>query len=373
MAETDKMFSTKDNANVLFLNTRFHFGTTSSSNQKTSLTEDTQDVYLTQENGTGYSFFKVDGTDDEYILAVKNTTGEENHLTFTLNGWTLKKVAVSPEEDYKKVNVKGWTTESRNHLVDPELTAYMTGQDFETCLVTGVDYEDKTVTLQRVNVAKKVMRNLTDGANGANIIHNKANEEAKVLANGFHLFVPDMHDFNMSTNTAGVKSMTNGNTDGTNMLIAQVTNSNGAKVIPASSTKDGKSYTNYALTYKYYKLNESGEATGSVIEGDEAFYRIAVGGASSSGNQGYLPLLTSSVDPSSSSYGTNPSNAKFTIIFEDEIQVEEEGVATLIDDVESTGHVTTTAGYYNLNGQKLNGQPTMSGLYIKNGKKVYVK
>lgn len=373
--ESMKQWSDKDGANVLFLNTRFHFGTSSSSNPKTSLTEDTQDIYITQENGTGYSFYKVPGTDDEYILAVRNTTGAADHLTFTLNGWIVKKVAVSTDE--KKVNVKGWTTESRDHVIDPELTTYMTGVDFETCLVTGVDYEAETVTLQRVNTSKKVMRNLSDGANGANIIHNKANEEAKILNGGFHLFVPDMHDYTQG-GTNNQKSVTNGNTDGTNMLIAQVSNSNGAKVIPATSTINGKNYTNYALTYQYYKLDADGNKYGSKINGDEAFYRIATGGASSSGNQGYLPLLTAYVDPSSSSYGTNPSSennngAKFSIIFVDEPELDNYGIATQINEVESTGRVTTSEGFYNLNGQKMNGVPTKKGLYIVNGKKVLVK
>ena len=65
------------------------------------------------------------------------------------------------------------------------------------------------------------------------------------------------------------------------------------------------------------------------------------------------------------------ANAKFVIVFEDENGIEIDGVATRIDDVESAGHVST--GYYNMNGQKMNGQPTQSGLYIVNGKKVYVK
>ena len=362
--ETDKKYSDKAGKNVLFLNTRFAWGTGS----KTSLTEDnTESVYLTQENGTAYSFFEVPGTSDEYILAVKNT-GEMNHLQLTLNGWIVKKVAVSPEEDYKKVNVKGWTTESRNHVVDPELTAYMTGVDFETCLVTGVNYADKTVTLTRMGNTQ-VMTKLIDGEKGANIIHNKANEEAKVLAGGFHLFVPDMHDYNMTNDANGVKAKT----DKTSLLIAQVTNSNGAKVIPASSGD----YTNYALTYKYYKLDANGNKTGKIIEGDEAFYRIANGGASSSGNQGYLPLETKYVDPSSSSYGTNPSNdsngAKFSIIFEDEFEDINPGITTTIGDIESSERVVTTEGFYNLNGQKMNGIPTQKGMYIVNGKKVLVK
>jgi hypothetical protein len=346
-----KTFSTIDNADVPFLATRFQFA---SEPAKTQLSTDTE----VKGNGN-YAFYKVDGSTDEWILAVKNT-GSMQHLTFTLNGWIVKKVAVST--DQKSVNVKGWTTESRDHVIDPELTAYMTGKDIETCLVTDVDYDNKTVTLTRMDNTQ-VMTKLANGEKGANIIHNKANEEVKILNNGFHLFVPDMHDYDKANDANGEKTITGK----TSMLIAQVSNTNGAKSIPASSTKDGVNYTNYALTYKYYKLDENGNKTGSQIEGDEAFYRIATGGASSSGNQGYLPLLTSEVKPKD-----NGTSAKygFTFVFEDYQEIPTEVLAP--ETFETSERVENNV-FYNLNGQKLNGLPTKSGLYIMNGKKVIIK
>ena len=95
------------------------------------------------------------------------------------------------------------------------------------------------------------------------------------------------------------------------------------------------------------------------------FYRVANGGATGKPNTAYLPLLTSMVKPKGS------AGAKFTFIFADEIE-EEEGTVTAIEEI---ANVIGTADevWYNLNGQKLNGRPTKSGLYIMNGHKVVVK
>jgi hypothetical protein len=337
----------------------------------------------------------VTGTTDEYILAIKND-GAKRHLTLSLAGYQLRKLAVS--KDPKKLNIRGWATESRDHVIDPELTAYLTGKDIETCVVTGVNYAAKTITLKRVysrpnNTADEnttagegtttpayVMRKLADGDKGASILHNKAvtsltatDGEIKILDGGFHLFVPDMHDYDKANDANGDKTIT----DNTSMLVARVTKTTSTDKIPGSSGN----YTNYALTYKHFKLDADGNQVSgsSIVEGTEAFYRIATTGASSSGNQGYLPLETKYVDPSNASYGTNPStnnngeNAKFSIIFEDEFENINPGITTTIDDIESSGRVVTSEGFYNLNGQKINGIPTQKGMYIVNGKKVLVK
>ena len=40
---------------------------------------------------------------------------------------------------------------------------------------------------------------------------------------------------------------------------------------------------------------------------------------------------------------------------------------------ESVARNATAAGWYTLDGRKLNGKPTKKGLYIHNGKKVVIK
>ena len=311
----------------------------------------------------------------DYIVAIMNTTGSKSNLTLSLDGFRVQKLAVST--DPKKLNIRGWATESRDHVIDPELTAYLTGKDIETCVVTEVNYAAKTITLQRVYSSANntnrslVMNSLEDGDTGASILHNKAvtsltatDGEVNILNGGFHLFVPDMHDygFDKDNNYIGQKSIT----DNSSMLVAQVSNSNGVRVIPGSSGN----YTNYALTYKYLRSSDGNIADDvDLNDGVEAFYRIATNGASSSGNQGYLPLLTNPETPS----GSGNSHAKFSIIFEEEFENINPGITTTIDDIESSGRVVTSEGFYNLNGQKMNGIPTQKGMYIVNGKKVLVK
>ncbi len=318
-------------------------------------------------------------TYQDYVFAILNNGETKRHLVLSFGGYELKKLAVS--KDPKKVNIRGWATESRDHVIDPELTAYMTGKDFETCLVTNVDYAAKTVTLTRVhssasgsdsNNGKYVMSSLADGGKGASIIHNRAvtdltatNGEVSILDGGFHLFVPDMHDYKENGGNENKKRLT-GDAFSTNMLVAQVSPATGNGKIPGIEGD----YTNYALTYKYLRKSDGIIADGEELnDGVEAFYRIATNGASSSGNQGYLPLLTNPETPS----GPGNSPAKFSIIFEEEFENINPGITTTIDDIESSGRVVTSEGFYNLNGQKINGIPTQKGMYIVNGKKVLVK
>jgi hypothetical protein len=63
-----------------------------------------------------------------------------------------------------------------------------------------------------------------------------------------------------------------------------------------------------------------------------------------------------------------------SIVFFDELEDVNGGITTVIDDaLQSNADDGNNAEWYNINGQKLNGKPTASGLYIINGKKVVVK
>lgn len=332
-------------------------------------------VKLTNVNDANNVVNAEDEESGDYIMAVYNSGNAARDLTFTLNGWVVKKMSVSI--DAKNVNRYGWTTESRDHVIDPELTAYMTGYDFHTYLVTGVNYSQKNVLLTEV-ANNKVMRNLSDGQNGANIIYCKTGAEVlpgngetrnvQILNGKFHLFVPDMHDYikNRTDGLTNLKSITNGNTDGTNMLIAQVNPTTESTLIPPTNGN----YTNYALTYLYYDLDTSGNIINpntNPTDGGEAFYRIANGGASSIGNQGYLPLLTQELQ----GVGLLPAQTqRFNIVFveEDESDTDTVEGVQIFDQKQYDGTF-----FYNLNGQKLDGKPTTRGIYIVNGKKVFVK
>lgn len=279
----------------------------------------------------------TDGSGDEIFAMQMADNAATADVTLHFNGYTVRKVAVSDAP--KKVNKYGWTSESREHVIDPELTSYMTGVNFSTYLVTDVDYDNYKVTLTAIDNDHLMPAANADGSVNACLIHNHAGEEVKILNDGFHLFVPDMH----KTLPAATSS---------SKLKAQLT----AGTV-AETTGD---YTNFAFTYLYYDTTDGSIPDDAELEdGGQAFYHIASGGATSLGHQGYLPLLTSELPADVVNGGRG-----FALSFGN-------GDMTA---VEATRNVAPkTDVYYNLSGQKLDGKPSQRGLYIVNGKKMYVK
>lgn len=343
VAEDD--YTMGDEGEVYFLTNKYAFG----SGNKVDFGSDANSV-IYQVKDVNPNASEEEGED--YIMAIYNA-GEESNLTLTLNGWCVKKMSVSTDE--KKVNKYGWTTESRARIIDPSLLAYLTGYDFETCMVPSVDYDNYVVNLEPY-AATDIVSVATDGDNNAYIIHNKAEEAVSILNGGFHLFVPDMNDYTASR-TDGRTNQKTQKDQSSYLLVSQVSSTNGQKTIPATSGN----YTNYALTYKYYDLDEDGNIISAQKEGREAFYRINKGGASSIGNQAYLPLLTDNLVDANGHYKSNAYHLEYVDVPDD------------IETLESTANQNGNAVYYNLNGQKLNGVPTESGLYIVNGKKIVIR
>lgn len=346
-----KTHSTIDNADVPFVATRFQFASQSS---KTQLSTDTE----IKGNGN-YAFYKVNGSDDEWILAVKNT-GSMQHLTFTLNGWVVKKVAVST--DSKTVNNLGYASESRDHEIDPELMGYMTGTGLKAYTVTSVNYGEEPGSVPAITLSAVPQENVigaaTTGDHNAYIIYNTdaaVNESKKVSAinNGFHLFVPDMHD---------KTKMADGITDATDAQKSRLDVTNNS----LCSWLEGGSIPQTIGKYTVYLMNSKGynEVTGQVVEGEEAFYR-ASNKASLGANKAYLQLLTEKVMPSNG----KPANSRMAIIFVDD---ESGSETTALDGVNSTETISSDSGYYTLSGVKVE-RPTKSGIYIKNGKKIIIK
>ena len=343
-------YSEKDNADVPFLAARFKFASQTS---KTDMVTGGEIM-----NGSNYSFFKVPNTSDEWIVAVKNTTGAVNHLTFTLNGWIVEKVAVST--DPKAVNTKGWTSESRNHAIDATLTAYLTGKDMKTYFVGQPNYNDRTLVLTDVGSSedKHVMP-----ANTGCVIFNATDENKAIILNdGFHLFVPDMHDTEKLANAAATI-----NNAKVNMLKPQLAEKN---PMQRTESVDNIEHTVYVLSYKFYQLDGNGNANNSTaVEGPEMFYRIAADKSIGlRANSAYLLLPTGEVKPQGA------SGAKYSFIFADYDDLVFDsfgGIATGVETIEAAHQAQE--GWYTINGQKLSGRPTTSGLYIVNGKKVLVK
>ena len=296
---------------------------------------------------TGKNFDKTLTIGDDKVFIMKNNA--EQNIELWLNGYEIHKIGVS--RDPKTVNVKGYASESRDHRIDHSLTEYFTGADVKAYVVQGADYDNRTLTLFDIASDDASILAAEQGC-----IIGTNDEKLEIIDGGFHLFVPDMHD------TGNYLHGTYGN-----MLVANVDDDDEGKGKLLGMFDGDK--TNYALTYRYQMLKEDGTPYGDVIEGDEMFYRVSNKGIKLHKNSAYLQLPTSEVKPSPSRPAGCPM---FTFVFTelDEGEtvitgIEEAGV--LIEDEEAN------AVWYNLNGQKLNGKPSARGIYIRNGKKVFVK
>lgn len=300
------------------------------------------------ENNASVTLSTNDGTDDViYVIP-----GDGTNLTLYFNGLTVRKIAVS--EDPKMVNIKGWATESRRRVIDPELTGYMTGTNLQTFIVTQQP-ADNTVSLTRIDNQGVVMDAVPEGTdnNAACIIFNNdpnyedegseteegiTPNKVEILDGKFHLFVPDMHDYGTD---GALKSLMSENY--TNNQLKSAVDPN-TKV---NANEDGK--TNYVLAYKGYH-----EVTGERVIGKESFYRVQRTGIMSAGNQAYLPVDNSALAQ------------MLNLVFDDS---ETDGIKETL----KPALTQQNSVYYNLSGQRVNGVPTSRGIYIVNGKKVIVK
>ena len=293
---------------------------------------------------SGADFTATIEADGDVIYVVKNAA--EQDLELWLNGMKVKKIGISV--DKKSLDNLGWATESRERVIDPDLTWYLTGQNIETIFVTGVEYgepgKNGEVTLSRVTTpgteGSVVLCALNDGDAGACMLHNTAGSAVSIIDKGFHLFVPDMHDYG----TDDAKKTVSENTS--SQLIAQVT----AGTIADADEANG--LTNYILSTTFY---DNGKEKKS---GPLAFYRVKEGGANSGGHNAYLQLETASVAPEGS------STTAFSMVFDN---------GDAVNGINELNINQTSGRSYTINGMKLEKIPTKKGVYIVNGKKVVIK
>ena len=297
---------------------------------------------------TSRNFDKViTGVDDNKLSNVyimKNDA--ERDVELWMNGLMIQKIGVSVKEDWKTIGSTGFVSESRNHKIDHSLTAEFTGLPIKAYIVTGIDDDADAAGNRGVDVREAGVLQENQGcfiANDMEAAYQEGeNKSVNILGDGYtHLFVPAIHNMDeYSGYTNYMQPMINGGT------IQQKSN--------------GK--INYALSSKHYSPSNPSQ----VVYGQVGFYRADKNkGATIPKNGAYLAVE----EPVA-----NNANAFYLRLEGTEEPLAEDFGDQDITAVKGIENAAAFEGdWYNMNGQKLNGRPNTSGIYVVNGKKVVIK
>ena len=324
----------------------------------------------------------------DYIVAIMNTTGSKSNLTLSLDGFRVQKLAVST--DPKQIGKTGYTTESRKHQIDHTLTAELTGKPIKayTATYAGTATAPDYKTMVLTEISNKTRHNMeaatSNGGFTGCILYNDVTDDDKsvsILDGGFHLFVPDMHD-GYGDNTQDVLLVSDDNKP-LNVLksflpqdnyftyyttVSQVTSLGEDHFLLPDEGSD----KTLILSARKYKYGTDPTNPDNVTELTEvSFVRVDPNGFGGKG--AFLNKCSAYiVMPADQMKVLNSTNgAKVNVVFESDLFDMNDGIATGVTTIPAE-NASDTDTYYTLSGMKIN-RPTQSGLYIKNGKKVYVK
>lgn len=248
----------------------------------------------------------------------------------------------------KSVNKLGFATESRAHAIDHTYTGKFTSNDVNAYIITSDNYDYTAYKGATISLGEPV--DVIPENTG--VVLYKAGTTAQTTA---PLFYPAVNIANSSVEG--------------NMMVACVESQT------VEPTNDD--YTTFIMSmFKGTYNKTSGQSTEPTEQNYEGFYPIQKAGTIGA-NKAYLQILTSSIPKALWDGGNgqgNANQAKGYILID--VDYEGYGETTAIDrvSVEDENATGTNEGvYYNLSGQKLQGTPTAKGIYVKNGKKVYVK
>ncbi len=332
------------------------------------------------------AYIDMDEKDSQGNYVVDFYGQESTNITMYLSDVLIEHMAVSMDE--KKLNAIGWASESRQRYIDHSLNKVFNDVPVKAYLATGQAMDDDNKFIKAIKLTEVTLPMELSQANGVAgvgtqtgcILHNDDEEEATIS-----LFVPAIHDYidadyinqnsigNTYVNTYGVDETTrlqNVDTEkifamsqsvGNNMMVADL---DGTKV-PYS--EENAEYCYYVLSYKWTDPQNVTHPTAEELANGatyvEKFVRVAQGGATMNKNSAYIRLPQASVNPH--------FQQAVDIIFDGE-EGNLNGITDLTIGRNNGVQQGESDNYYTLSGQKIN-KPTVPGIYVKNGKKVYVK
>lgn len=284
----------------------------------------------------------------------------------------VEKIGVTNIE--KSINKLGYATESRNHSIDHTYTGEFTLDDANAYAIT--TYEGETYVYKGYPEVKKSENEVTVVPANTGVVLYKANAEAKVSV---PLFYPACNNESPTDDDLA--------TLGNNWMYPNV-----ESLLHSEETQkwNDTDCTKFIMTTKAYTYDKKTDSTVQKEESTvEAFYRMRIDIDSNhteaertknntiGANKSYL-LIPSDKLPTALWNGGNgkgvPMNAK-GVIFIDLENVEGEDAMTTGINAISEQIVDSDAQnvYYSLDGMRIEGKPNAKGVYICNGKKIYIK
>lgn len=264
--------------------------------------------------------------------------------------------AIGVTNEWKMMtNGNGWATDSRERRIDYSETATFTKSNLQPYVTYGDpewDAEDENkdcgwIATKEVNVIASM--ETTGDANRGIILEDKANTADKTIFSGerrlIPLFVPACNIDNDDISGNKIKH-----------------NINEKANMPASDND----YLRYVFTNAYFGAVKKGATIpeGAVATvADEYSYYIVRQAGTLRANSSYLEV------PNDAETNASIKMRQMFMYIAAETDADEE--ATAIEEVSVEGNEPT--GFYTLSGMKLDGMPTKRGIYIMNGKKVFVK
>ena len=288
---------------------------------------------------------------------------------------------------HKEVNKLGYATESRNHAIDHTYTGTFTTSDVDAFGVTIYGDDQTPYDYKGYNEVRKTTAQVTViPANTGCVLYGAETQGRRYE---FPLFYPacnvipteDDCEF-LKTNWMAPNVEETVHTSETVTKGAAI----GDNTYYGWTSSDATECTKFVMTTKYFTYKKNiVTGDGSIIEEDkeqevESFYRVMISGDSSKdklgNNKAYLLVpseyLTTALWLEAGKEGYKDSDAGINMFYLDlagyEDGDETDGIATV-----DLSAAEDNSVYYTLTGMRLNGKPTVKGIYVCNGKKVYVK
>lgn len=293
----------------------------------------TKDAAITASNSTVASGFAPCVDNDVTVSIFKASATGDVVLTIPANT-SIYKIGVT--DQVKGLNKFGYATESRTIAIDYNETKYFSSAANAYYVTKGS--EEYTVVFNKVEDGKKTLANT--GNKGLILWSDNISSPVNIP-----LFVPAN---NISTGTEG--ALTN------NLMIASPASESIA--LPA----DNAGYTNYVFTNFYYNKSEG---YGVQHAGDKMAFYKQIRTSTLAENKSYLKITDGLWD--------NPSAAKSLYVF---FSFFDEGIEDTPTQVEAAEPAIVEKNddlFYTIGGMRIDGTPKTKGVYVRNGKKYFVK